>query len=171
MPLGAVCLKDLPCVGGKAAHLGKMIAAGLPVPSGFVVTTDACRRFIQSDPRIAKLLEGLQACDHQNPEALRGVTDEVRQQLSAIVMPRDVADAIVAAMKCEAVGPRAVRSSATVEDMPEASFAGQHDSFLNVIGPDAILDAVKRCWISLFSERAISYRMRKGIAPGCPAND
>ena len=81
-------------------------------------------------------------------------------------MPGDVADAIAAALAPEPGGARAVRSSATVEDLPEASFAGQHDSFLNVLGRDAVLAAVKRCWLSLFSERAISYRMRKGVAPG-----
>ncbi len=166
MPLGAVRLKDLPRVGGKAAHLGEMIAAGLPVPSGFVVTTDACKQFLQSDPRIGDWLEILEKCDPQEPAALRAAAEEVRRQLSAIAMPGEVADAIAAAMAPEPGGARAVRSSATVEDLPEASFAGQHDSFLNVRGGDAVLGAVKRCWLSLFSERAISYRMRKGVAPG-----
>ncbi len=166
MPLDAVRLKDLPRIGGKAAHLGELIAAGLPVPPGFVVTTDACKRFIQSDPRIAHSLEILERCDPQNPAALRAAAQEVRLQLSAIAVPGDVADAITAAMAPKPGAARAVRSSATVEDLPEASFAGQHDSFLNVLGPDAVLAAVKRCWLSLFSERAISYRMRKGVAPG-----
>ena len=166
MSLGAVRLKDLPRAGGKAAHLGEMIAAGLPVPSGFVVTTDAWKRFMQSDPRMGDLLERLEGCDPRDPAALRAAAEEVRQQLSAIAVPDDVADAIAAAMAHEPVGARAVRSSATVEDLPEASFAGQHDSFLNVLGCDAVLAAVKRCWLSLFSERAISYRMRKGVAPG-----
>ena len=164
MPLGAVRLKDLPRVGGKAAHLGEMIAAGLPVPSGFVVTTDACKRFMQSDPRIAHWLEILGGCDPRDPAALRAAAEEVRRQLSAIVVPDDVADAIAAAMVPESAAAVAVRSSATVEDLPEASFAGQHDSFLNVLGRDAVLAAVKRCWISLFSEQAISYRTRKGVA-------
>jgi len=166
MPLGAVGLKELLRVGGKAAHLGEMIATGLPVPSGFVVTTDACKRFMQSDPRMAHWLKSLEECDSRNPAALRAAADEVRQRLNAIPMPGDVAEAIVAAMATELGGARAVRSSATVEDLPETSFAGQHDSFLNVRGCDAVLAAVKRCWLSLFSERAISYRMRKGIAPG-----
>ena len=166
MPLDAVCFKDLPRVGGKAAHLGEMLAAGLPVPAGFVVTTDACNRFMQSDPRIGDWLERLEGCDHLDPAALRAAAEEVRRQLSAIVMPGDVADAIAVALAPEPGGARAVRSSATVEDLPEASFAGQHDSFLNVLGRDAVVAAVKRCWLSLFSERAISYRMRKGVAPG-----
>jgi hypothetical protein len=166
MPLGAVRLKDLPRVGGKAAHLGELIAAGLPVPSGFVVTTDACKRFMQSDPRIAHGLGILERCDPRDPAALRAAAEEVRRQFSAIVVPGDVADTIAAVMALEPGGARAVRSSATVEDLPEASFAGQHDSFLNVLGYDAVLAAVKRCWLSSFSERAISYRTRKGVAPG-----
>jgi pyruvate,water dikinase len=166
MPLGAVRLKDLPRVGGKAAHLGEMIAAGLPVPSGFVVTTDACKRFMQSDPRIGDWLERLERCDPRDPAALRAAAEEMRRQFSAITVPGEVADAIAAALATEPGGARAVRSSATVEDLPEASFAGQHDSFLNVPGCNAVLGAVKRCWLSLFSERAISYRMRKGVAPG-----
>src|SRR5271157_2638840 len=166
MPLGAVRLKDLPRVGGKAAHLGEMIAAELPVPSGFVVTTDACQRFMQSDPRIGDWLERLEGCDARDPAALRAAAEEVRRQLSAIPVPGDVADAIAAALASEPGGARAVRSSATVEDLPEASFAGQHDSFLNVSGGGAVVAAVKRCWLSLFSERAVSYRKRKGVAPG-----
>jgi len=166
MPLAAVRLQDLLRIGGKAAHLGELIAAGLPVPSGFVVTTDACKRFLQSDPRIARWLETLERCSPQDPAALRAAAEEVGRQLSAIVVPGDVADAVAAALAPEPGGARAVRSSATVEDLPEASFAGQHDSFLNVVGGDAVLAAVKRCWLSLFSERAISYRMRKGVAPG-----
>ena len=166
MPLGAVRLRDLPRVGGKAAHLGEMIAAGLPVPSGFVVTTDACKRFMQSDPRIGNWLERLEGCDLLDPAALRAAAEEVGRQLSAIAVPGEVADAIAAALAAEPGGARAVRSSATVEDLPEASFAGQHDSFLNVSGRDAVVAAVKRCWLSLFSERAISYRRRKGVAPG-----
>lgn len=166
MPLNAVRLKDLPRVGGKAAHLGEMIAAELPVPPGFVVTTDACRQFMQSDPLICDALQRLEGCDQRDPAALRAAAEEVRGKLAAIPLPDNVADAITAALAPEPGCARAVRSSATVEDLPEASFAGQHDSFLNMLGRDAVLDAVKRCWLSLFSERAISYRMRKGIAPG-----
>ncbi|HVM61902.1 MAG TPA: PEP/pyruvate-binding domain-containing protein [Verrucomicrobiae bacterium] len=163
MPLSAVCLQDLPRVGGKAAHLGELIAAKLPVPSGFVVTTDACARFLQSDPRIVEWLKNLENCDARDPAALRAAADELRQRLSAIAVSPDVAKAVTTAVTAEPVGAWAVRSSATVEDQPEASFAGQHDSFLNVRGGDAVVAAVKRCWISLFTERAISYRVRKNI--------
>jgi pyruvate,water dikinase len=166
MPLGAVRLKDLPRVGGKAVHLGEMIAAGLPVPAGFVVTTDACQRFTQSDPRIGDWLKSLERCDVREQAALRTAAEEVREKLGAIPIPGDVADAITVALAEASDGAWAVRSSATVEDLPEASFAGQHDSFLNVRGADAVVAAVKRCWLSLFSERAISYRARKGVALG-----
>ena len=166
MPLGVVRLRDLPRVGGKAAQLGELIAAGLPVPSGFVVTTAACQQFLQSDPRIAEWLEILEKSDPQDTDARRAASGEARQGLNSLKVPRAVAEAIVAALAGEPDCARAVRSSATVEDLPEASFAGQHDSFLNVCGGDAIVAAVKRCWLSLFSERAISYRRRKGIAPG-----
>ncbi|HUJ10154.1 MAG TPA: PEP/pyruvate-binding domain-containing protein [Verrucomicrobiae bacterium] len=164
MPLDAVRFKDLPRVGGKAAHLGELLAAGLPVPTGFVVTTDAYERFMRSDPRIACWLQIIEKCDAQDPVALRAVADELKQHLRLVPVPDDVADAIAAAMEPEPGNARAVRSSATAEDLPEASFAGQHDSFLNVCGGDAVVATVKRCWLSLFSERAISYRMRRGIA-------
>jgi rifampicin phosphotransferase len=166
MPLDAARLKDLPRVGGKAAHLGELLAVGLPVPSGFIVTTEACQRFIESDPRIADWLRTLERCGPRDPAALRAAAEAVRHQLEAIPMPGDVADAITSALTLPPNGARAVRSSATVEDLPEASFAGQHDSFLNVRGGEPILAAVKHCWLSLFSERAISYRLRKGVAPG-----
>lgn len=114
---------DLALAGGKGAQLGAMLAAGLPVPEGFCVTTEAFRR---------------------------GMDDSVRQ-------------AIVAA--CESVGRSAVavRSSATAEDLPEASFAGQQDTFLNVVGETAVVEAVEGCWRSLFTDRAVAYRRDRGI--------
>ena len=166
MPLGTVRLTDLPRVGGKAAHLGEMIAAGLPVPAGFVITTAACQRFMESDPRIGDWLKSLEKCGPADAAALRAAAGEAQRQLDAIPAPGEVAEAVAAAVALEPGGAWAVRSSATVEDLPEASFAGQHDSFLNVRGVAAVVAAVKRCWLSLFSERAISYRMRKGVAPG-----
>ncbi|HLZ54919.1 MAG TPA: PEP/pyruvate-binding domain-containing protein [Verrucomicrobiae bacterium] len=166
MPLGPIRLKNLSRVGGKAAHLGEMVAAGLPVPSGFVITTDACGRFIQSDPRIKGWLMSLAKWDASDPSVLRAAVEEVREKLDTIPVPDDVTNAIRAALAEASDGAWAVRSSATVEDLPEASFAGQHDSFLNVRGSDAVVAAVKRCWLSLFSERAVSYRTRKGIAAG-----
>ncbi|HUC83700.1 MAG TPA: PEP/pyruvate-binding domain-containing protein [Candidatus Acidoferrales bacterium] len=166
LPLGAVSLKDLSRVGGKAAHLGAMIAAGLPVPSGFVVTAKAWQRFLQSDPHLGDLLRRLEDCELQNPAALRSAADDIRTQLHAAPVPAEVADAIAAVLARESGHVWAVRSSATVEDQPEASFAGQHDTFLNVCGSDAVVTAVKQCWLSLFTERAICYRRQKSIPSG-----
>jgi pyruvate,water dikinase len=163
MPLGEVRLGDLARVGGKAAHLGEMLAAGLPVPAGFVVTTEACKRFLRSEPQVESWLKSLGGRDLQNPEALRAAAEKVRDRLGAIAVPDEVAAAIAAAPPSNSSDAWAVRSSATMEDSLEASFAGQHDSFLNVRGYKAVVHAVKRCWLSLFSERAISYRMRKGV--------
>ncbi|HUA38273.1 MAG TPA: PEP/pyruvate-binding domain-containing protein [Candidatus Sulfopaludibacter sp.] len=164
MPLGAIRLQDLPRIGGKAAHLGEMVAAGLPVPSGFVITTEACRQFMQSDLGTTDGLVSLAKCDSRDPPALRAAVEKIRAKLGAIPVPDDVTNAIRSALAEASDVAWAVRSSATVEDLPAASFAGQHDSFLNVRGSDAVIAAAKRCWLSLFSERAISYRMRKGIA-------
>jgi pyruvate,water dikinase len=166
MALGAVRVRDLARVGGKAAHLGEMFGAGLPVPTGFVVTTDACKRFLQSDPRVEDWLKNLETCETRGPAALRAAAQEFREKAGALPVPGDVAEAIAAALAETPAGAWAVRSSATLEDLPEASFAGQHDSFLNVQGADAVVAAVKRCWLSLFSERAILYRARKGVALG-----
>ncbi len=150
VPLPAVRRADLPWVGGKAAHLGELLAAGLPVPAGFVVTTEAFARF----RRAAGGADGIAA----EPASAQS------ERLSAAPMPAEVAAAIAEA--CRALGENlacAVRSSATAEDRPDASFAGQHDTFLNLRGPDAIVDAVRRCWLSAFSERAIAYRVRHGL--------
>ena len=166
MPLGAVRFKDLLRVGGKAAHLGEMLAAGLPVPSGFVVTTDAYKHFLQSDPRIADWLRNLEKCDPEDPVKLQAVAREMMRRLNTIAIPDEIVRAITIAMASDSTIGWAVRSSATVEDSPGASFAGQHDSFLNVHGVDAVVADVKRCWLSLFSERAVSYRLRKHIAAG-----
>lgn len=160
LPLAAIRLKDLPRVGGKAAHLGEMLAAGLPVPAGFVVTTEAFDQFMQSLPEAGDWLKRLEHGGAEDAPA------SMRDQLSALALPAAVAAAITAALATEPGGAWAVRSSATVEDSPEASFAGQHDSWLNVRGTAAVLEAVKACWRSLFSERAIAYRQRKHVTPG-----
>ena len=136
---------DLETVGGKGASLARLAAAGLPVPNGFHLTTHAYRRFT----------EGLDA------EIRDGLGDEaaITAAFEHLDVPEDIADAIRAALP---PGPVAVRSSATAEDLPELSFAGQHDTFLDVSG-DEVLDAVKRCWASLWTARAIAYRARNDI--------
>ncbi|WP_447009130.1 PEP/pyruvate-binding domain-containing protein [Saccharothrix hoggarensis] len=139
---------DLAAVGGKGASLARLAAAGLPVPDGFHVTTHAYRRFAADlDARIAEALRG------EDPAAV------IAAEFARREVPADVAEAILAALP---PGPVAVRSSATAEDLPGLSFAGQHDTFLDVARDD-VLDAVKRCWASLWTERAIAYRARNGI--------
>ncbi|TQM77993.1 pyruvate,water dikinase [Saccharothrix saharensis] len=133
---------DLETVGGKGASLARLAAAGLPVPGGFHLTTHAYRRFT----------EGL------DPGAL-GDEAAVLAAFESRDMPDDIADAIRAALP---PGPVAVRSSATAEDLPDLSFAGQHDTVLDVSGAE-VLTAVKRCWASLWTARATAYRARHGI--------
>jgi phosphohistidine swiveling domain-containing protein len=135
-------------VGGKAANLGELIKAGFPVPSGFAVTTAA----------YAQVAGDL--LDDRGP-------DQMREALLDAPVPAEVADAVQRSY-CGLGSdvPVAVRSSATAEDLPWASFAGQQDTFLNVVGADAVLDAVRRCWASLWTDRAISYRVTQGIDHG-----
>jgi pyruvate,water dikinase len=131
-------------VGGKAANLGELIAAGFPVPPGFAVTTAAYRRVAAT----------LDLCDPAG----------ARDALASAEAPAEIAEAVQAAYAALGADvPVAVRSSATAEDLPWASFAGQQDSYLNVVGADAVLDAVRRCWASLWTERAVSYRETQGI--------
>jgi pyruvate,water dikinase len=143
----------LPLVGGKAANLGELLSAGFAVPDGFCVTTPAYARVAES-AGIAELLDG----------ADDGLAARARAAILAAPMPGDVAEAVLTAYR--ALGPDvpvAVRSSATAEDLPAASFAGQQDTYLDVVGADALLDAVRRCWASLWTDRAVSYRRDAGI--------
>lgn len=145
--LGELRAADLPSVGGKAANLGELISAGLPVPGGFCLTTVAYARA---------------AADIDTADPGRA-----REKLRSAPLPDDVAAAVVAAYRrlCDGAPdvPVAVRSSATAEDLPTASFAGQQDTYLNVVGVEALLDAVRRCWASLWTERAVAYRADLGI--------
>ena len=151
--------------GGKGAHLAELSRiAGVHVPPGFCVTTDAFRRIMAEAPAIDDLLDRLSRLLPDEQEAIRALSAEVRQTVEGIAMPEDVAAAIEHALaRFGSQGAYAVRSSATAEDLPTASFAGQQDTYLNVVGPAAILQHVSRCWASLFSERAVTYRLRNGV--------
>ncbi|TXK39543.1 PEP/pyruvate-binding domain-containing protein [Nonomuraea sp. C10] len=139
--------------GGKAANLGELIGAGLPVPPGWVVTTDAYRRVAAEAG-----LDGLIAAGGD------GLAEKARERLLATPVPPDIARAVaVAYEKLPAGAAVAVRSSATAEDLPHASFAGQQDTYLNVTGAEAVLDAVRRCWASLWTDRAVAYREANGV--------
>ena len=147
--------------GGKGAQLGELSRIeGIRVPPGFCVTTDAFRRVIGQAPSIDRLSR-LSADDR---EGIRTLSAEIRRTIEAIAIPDDVAAAITGALaRLGEHAAYAVRSSATAEDLPTASFAGQQDSYLNVVGPAAILEHVSRCWASLFTERAVTYRLRNGF--------
>ncbi|MEO3785462.1 phosphoenolpyruvate synthase [Actinocorallia sp. B10E7] len=157
-------LKDVPVVGGKNASLGEMVRAlpGIPVPNGFATTADAYREFLRSgglDERITELL-GRRATG----ASLAEVGTAIRELILRTPLPGPLAEAVTAAYARLGDGIEvAVRSSATAEDLPEASFAGQQETFLNVRGADAVLEAVHRCFASLFTDRAISYRGHHGF--------
>ncbi|MFF5482087.1 rifamycin-inactivating phosphotransferase [Streptomyces sp. NPDC012935] len=152
-------------VGGKAAHLGGLSRIeGIRVPGGFCVTTDAYRRIISQAPSIDEHLDQLSRLDPDDREAIRTLSAQIRRCIEGIAIPGDLAVAITGALgRLGEQSAYAVRSSATAEDLPTASFAGQQDTYLNVVGPTAILEHVSRCWASLFTERAVTYRQRNGI--------
>jgi pyruvate,water dikinase len=152
-------------VGGKGAHLGELSRiAGVRVPAGFCVTTDAFQRIMAEAPSIADRLDRLSRLKPDDREAIRALSAEIRQTIEEIAIPDDLAAAIIHPLvRLGENVAYAVRSSATAEDLPTASFAGQQDTYLNVVGHAAILQHVSRCWASLFTERAVTYRLRNGI--------
>ncbi|MFF1701416.1 rifamycin-inactivating phosphotransferase [Streptomyces sp. NPDC058252] len=152
-------------VGGKGAHLGGLSRIeGIRVPAGFCVTTDAFRRAMAEAPSIDDRLDQLSRLNPDDREAIRTLSAQIRRTIEGIAVPGDVAEAITRALaQLGEQAAYAVRSSATAEDLPTASFAGQQDTYLNVVGQAAILQHVSRCWASLFTERAVTYRQRNGI--------
>ncbi|MFF2701062.1 rifamycin-inactivating phosphotransferase [Streptomyces cyaneofuscatus] len=156
---------QLALVGGKGAQLGALSRIdGIRVPDGFCVTTDAFRRVVARVPSLADRLERLSRSDPDDREALRTLSADVRRAVEETAIPGDLAAEITGALARLGEGTAvAVRSSATAEDLPTASFAGQQDTYLNVVGPAEVLRHVSRCWASLFTERAVAYRRRNGI--------
>ncbi|MFB7555905.1 rifamycin-inactivating phosphotransferase [Streptomyces brevispora] len=152
-------------VGGKGAHLGGLSRIeAISVPSGFCVTTDAFRRVMEQAPSIDERLDQLSRLNPDDREAIRTLSAQIRRTIEGIAVPGDLAAAITRALaRLGEHTAYAVRSSATAEDLPTASFAGQQDTYLNVVGPTAILQHVSRCWASLFTERAVTYRQRNGF--------
>jgi rifampicin phosphotransferase len=152
-------------VGGKGARLGELSRIeGIGVPAGFCVTTDAFRRIMTAVPRIDDLLDRLSRLDPDDRQTTRTLCPQIRRAVEGTAIPDDLAAAITRSVtRLGGRGACAVRSSATAEDLPTASFAGQHDTYLNVVGPAAILKHVSRCWASLFTERAVTYRLRSGL--------
>lgn len=152
-------------VGGKGANLGELARIdGVHVPPGFCVTTTAFRRIVVAAPSLADHLDRLSRLALDDREAIRTQSAAMRAIIAEIAIPGDLAEAVareVARLGKEAA--YAVRSSATAEDLPTASFAGQQDTFLNVVGTAAILRQISQCWASLYTERAVTYRLRHGI--------
>ncbi|WP_232331062.1 MULTISPECIES: phosphoenolpyruvate synthase [unclassified Thermoactinomyces] len=154
----------LPMVGGKGANLGEMAKAGFPVPPGFCVTTEAYRQFIAKSGELDEWLDALNRLKPEQLDEIRMWGERIRNHLLELPLTEEIQSAIVGAW--EALGKEhayAVRSSATAEDLPTASFAGQQETYLNVKGEEALLDAVKKCWASLFTDRAITYRANNGF--------
>src|SRR5690606_8322039 len=159
-----------PRVGGKNASLGEMISAladsGIEVPGGFATTADAYRRHLARDGLDKRIAGVLDALDVDDVSALTAAGRQIRQWIEDAPLPEDLENEIREAYRTLGDGRDAavaVRSSATAEDLPEASFAGQQETFLNVCGADAVLAATRRVFASLFNDRAISYRVHQGF--------
>lgn len=171
--LDAVSAGMLSRVGGKAANLGELLSAGLPVPDGFCLTTEAYLQAV-APLGLDDVHRALQAAPSDDLGALAGLAGRARRLITSAPLPPAIAEAVRSAYG--ALGsaelpdvPVAVRSSATAEDLPLASFAGQQDTYLNVVGTEALLDAVRDCWASLWTDRAVAYRADRGIDPSAVA--
>jgi len=152
-------------VGGKGARLGELSRIeGIQVPAGFCVTTEAFQRSVAEGGSIEDLADRLSRVEPDDREAIRTRCAQIRGTVEALAIPQEVVAAVTRALsRLGEQAAYAVRSSATAEDLPGASFAGLHDSYLNVVGPRSILQHISRCWASLFTERAVVYRLRNGL--------
>jgi pyruvate,water dikinase len=165
VPLRDLDASSVALAGGKAANLGELLRAGLPVPDGFCVTTPAYDD-VAAAAGLAEVVGRLAATPVDDSAAVSALAREARERILATPMPQPVAEAVTAALReLGDAEPVAVRSSATAEDLPSASAAGQQDTYLGVVGADAVLDAVHRCWASLFTDRAVVYRLRNRVDP------
>lgn len=166
-PFSDLSTADVPYAGGKGANLGQLTRIGLPVPPGFVIGAPAYAAFRHQSGLAERLEEVLDKLDVEDTQALQSASDQARRAVAETDMPAWLADAIGAAYYELSHGepdvPVAVRSSATAEDTASASFAGMNETFLNVRGREAVIDAVKRCWQSLFGARTVYYRGQRGF--------
>ena len=154
---------SLATVGGKGLNLSRLARAGFTVPPGFLVTTEAYRAFVDANDLQPFVLDTLAGTTLDDPDALQHASQEIRARFAQSVFPTDLVDAIQSAYADLGRPAVAVRSSATAEDLPDMSFAGQQDTFLNVVGDEALLEAAINCWSSLWTARAIGYRARNDI--------
>lgn len=150
---------SLDSVGAKGANLGELShIPGIAVPEGFCITTSAYKDFVNRSREFAALLRSLELIGTESIEDLKAMGERIRAHLRNFDIPSPIREEIVrASQKTGTYHAYAIRSSATAEDLPGASFAGQHDTFLNVKGEESILDCVRKCWISLFTDRAIIF--------------
>jgi phosphohistidine swiveling domain-containing protein len=153
LPIAALSREDLALAGGKGANLGELVRGGFPVPDAVVISTAAYNRVVESAGLAATIHAGLRSGDAAG----------IRNAFEAATVPDRLRAEILEAYARLGGGPVAVRSSATAEDLPGAAFAGQQDTYLNVVGEAALLEAVRRCWGSLWTERAIAYRDRRDV--------
>ena len=161
----SIGLSDRPAVGGKGGSLGELTRAGIAVPPGFVVRTEAFEQFILALDAAEPLRAPVEALDPDDLERAQAITAAIRTRIEAAPLPAPVEAAIRAAY-AELAGadqPVAVRSSATTEDAEDASFAGLQDTYLWVIGPDQAVDKVRSCWASLYSVESVCYRRKHGL--------
>jgi pyruvate,water dikinase len=156
-------------VGGKCASLGELLKAQIPVPPGYAITTDTYERFLEENGLTSKVIERLEGLDYTKVEEIDEASRDIRGWIEAGVISEELEDIIAENYRLLSrrartpALPVAVRSSATAEDLPDASFAGQQDTFLWVRGIADVLDRIRRCWSSLFTSRAISYRIKMGF--------
>ena len=160
-----VTKKDIPLVGGKGANLGEMTNLHIPVPPGFIVTANAYYNFLKNTGITDEIRSLLKPLDYNNSKQLQQIAEQIKQVILNATMPPELAIEIQQAYKKMGEGLVAVRSSATAEDLPEASFAGQQSTFLNINGEKEVVAAVQACWASLFKPRAIFYRQQQGFDP------
>ena len=160
---------DIALAGGKGANLGELSHAGLPVPAGFVLTTTAYDAFVEANSIEEAILGRASVTRADDPAVFEEIAEAIRALFSGGKVPEEMADEILAAyqkLSEDAVGtPVAARSSATAEDLPGMSFAGQQETYLNIRGAEALLDGVKNCWASLWTARAMAYRARQSVDP------
>ena len=164
--LQSVEQSDRALAGGKAAHLGVLTQANLPVPEGFVVLTGAYERLLIANGIRDTIQQQVECVDSREPGSFEQASQAIRSLIEQGTIPDELVDAVVRAYVEMGEGAVAVRSSATTEDLPGASFAGQQESYLNIEGAEEVLKAVKRCWSSLWTPRAMAYRAQQGIDHG-----
>ncbi len=162
LPLNAANT-SLATVGGKGLNLGRLAQAGFTVPTGFLVATDAYLAYVDANDLQAFILDTLADTKFDDPDALQRASHEIRARFAQGLVPTGLVESLQSSYSDLGRPAVAVRSSATAEDLPDMSFAGQQDTFLNVVGDEALLEAVVNCWSSLWTARAIAYRARNDI--------